>query len=90
MTDVKRLLAEATPRPWHSWRSRYVNGSADAALAVYAVNHLPDYLAAVEALEALAELAGPETNEPEWSGNWRVAWRYAREALARLRDEVPA
>ncbi len=67
MTDVKRLLAEATPLPWrHGYRqfdeweriegpdkrqvADYLKNDGDAALLVYAVNRLPDYEAAVDAL----------------------------------------
>lgn len=69
MTDVKKLLAEATPLPWESvhpqemrWDAATILPSgtptnyADAALIVHAVNHLPDYEAAVDALEAISTL----------------------------------
>lgn len=84
MTDVKKLLAEATPLPWRDagYDNRHDDlygcdlaagsnawitmgggreggeGSmlhADAALIVHAVNSLPDYEAAVDALDKLGE-----------------------------------
>ena len=79
MTEVKRLLAEATPLPWD--RSRPVpEREADAALIVHAVNRLPDYEAAVEALERVVNV---------WTGSRRFmpnAVADARAALARLRE----
>ena len=70
MTDVKRLLRQATPLPWFDGgdiesvaltiaEQPYIDqgGSdqwpADKALILHAVNRLPDYQLAVEALEIL-------------------------------------
>lgn len=116
MTDVKRLLDEATPLPWgdpfdihygdYGW---YVPGSplgetddsergrADATLAVYAVNRLPDYEAAVLILAAFMELPGYHGEDcyihtPDLTTcdcgvqQARIA---AKAALARLRERVP-
>jgi hypothetical protein len=105
MTDVKRLLDEATPLPWeaHSpyepdgdycWISSrkggHVTGAdaslrviADHHLIVYAVNRLPDYEAAVDALDEFVRW---------WDGediDLKDAHE-AREVLARLREGVPA
>jgi hypothetical protein len=64
----------------------------DAALIVYAVNHLPDYEAAVEALEVIAkEDALLEANPDAFDGHAaRYMQSVARFALARLREKVPA
>jgi hypothetical protein len=60
---------------------------ADAALIVYAVNRLPDYEAAVEALEHVLETVGQ-------TGGYHLivpkAIVDARAILARLRESVPA
>lgn len=65
----------------------------NAALIVYAVNRLPDYEAAVEALDRLvAALAYDAQNPPLMrSAPWMDTREVldARAALARLRDEVP-
>ena len=106
MSDVKRLLDEATPLPWRQsgtpekphW---YVSGpdvlvhgpamergdhvqetidrwTADAALIVHAVNRLPDYEAAVDALAEISD-AYPHRSGPLWAT--------ARKAVARLRGD---
>lgn len=115
MTDVQKLLDEATPLPWrlitdksdpegsfpvgierdhpgypgeHGWAVMFdddwgTNQWANAALIVHAVNSLPDYEAAVDALE------------------WTMGWiddsdidgeqaEQARAVLRRLREQVPA
>ncbi len=105
MTDVKRLLDEATPLPWgvvmdHSLydgpmigavgslgpTSLYVAetanaevGERDAALIVYAVNRLPDYEAAVEALHRIymGRVGFDNPDDPDILA--------ARHALARFR-----
>ena len=116
MTDVKRLLDEATPLPW-MWlidthepprvfltndpkdeQEPIVEGirEPDAALIEYAVNRLPDYEAAVDALERLfaqaselelgfIEAAGPTA---EWARIFRAdVMNDARAALRRLRGD---
>lgn len=70
-TQVKKLLAEATPLPWDIAPGRYVGWIAESGddgwvgfayrkpdrdLVMHAVNRLPDYEAAVEALEGLLDL----------------------------------
>lgn len=101
MTDVKRLLDEATPLPWKATRKNHWSWigaddgvpahqtavctdarKPDAALIVYAVNRLPDYEAAVDALERLVAF-------DEDPGNLD-ALDEARAVLRRLRPEVPA
>ena len=112
MTDVKRLLAEATPLPWgdpadihygdFGW---YVpgcplgetedseQGRADMTLAVHAVNSLPAYEEAVEALERLVGERIEERAddygryEESWEPMLSDAEREARAALARLRGD---
>ncbi|HYI66337.1 MAG TPA: hypothetical protein VEW95_05400 [Candidatus Limnocylindrales bacterium] len=59
---------------------------ADAALIVYAVNRLPDYEAAVEALERLLEANWPGAQ----IGSDGPVVDAAVAALARLREKVPA
>jgi hypothetical protein len=105
MSDVKRLLEEATPLPWKPFADKrhpvegrvgcvatapngatavcYGTNGTDAALIVYAVNRLPDYEAAVEALERCLE---------SWDyGDFdRADYEAGRAALARLREQVPA
>ena len=80
MSGASELLEQATPLPWPNQRISGFFDHSDAALIVYAVNRLPDYEAAVEALERLVASVEPGTPH---AGN-------ARAALARLRDEVPA
>lgn len=65
-----------------------VRKEADAALIVYAVNRLPDYEAAVEALDDVFTRLDDHFGEdgPDWLYEWADK---ARAALARLRDEVP-
>ncbi len=103
MTDVRRLLGEATPLPW-TWAQ--VNGhfartpqqEADARYTLYAVNHLPDYEAAVDALEPLARIAEACDDLPRDIGATGIAtaggslsWDEldaARAALHRLRGDA--
>jgi hypothetical protein len=111
VSDVKRLLDEATPRPW--WElatgsegfsilpptgvrgsiARLTNQSfyqdqINAQLIVYAVNRLPDYEAAVDALERLERIIAPLRIASEYDGI-ASALSQARAALARLREGVP-
>lgn len=98
MTDVKRLLDEATPLPWEmdhpedgvfrirSGQVRAVDRLVsidmlreNAALIVHAVNSLPDYEAAVDALAVL--LDEDEDDDPA------ATRQAAREVLSRLRDK---
>lgn len=116
MTDVKRLLDEATPLPWayrlmklpapkrqwcvvraddHDGKTYLtfmsedsVGAEQDAALIVYAVNRLPDYEAAVDALERLVEISQMYrfSDVTEVSAETlRAAEQDARAALRRLR-----
>jgi hypothetical protein len=112
MTDVKRLLDEASPIPWsqphpptiEAATIRHIirehgNGpqiantilAEDAALIVHAVNHLPDYEAAVDALERLLE--AHDSYQPgsvralEQADEFEAAEDNARAALRRLRGE---
>lgn len=79
MTDISKLLAEATPRPWirpwatlevrapgaddlfgtrltpNSLQQYQLKAQCNLDLAVHAVNALPAYEAAVDALERLAD-----------------------------------
>lgn len=75
-TRAQKLLAEATP---------HVHSTVGEALTCHAqlVNRLPDYEAAVEALERL--LAALEGSA--WAEKHRA---HAAAALARLREKVPA
>ncbi len=111
MSDVKQLLAEATPLPWRlsgrdvhwerdpsiSERSGLgyeIDGPpeaslrgqfekyADAALIVAAVNRLPDYEAAVDALERVVNAKYTDELSDAISG--------CHAALDRLRESVPA
>ena len=92
MSNVKRLLDEATPLPWGLGRSSgpphyvakgpkgggnvlcQVFGSKDNAdLIVHAVNHLPEYEAAVDALEGLiasVQSSSRQLTEPWGEGQW--------------------
>lgn len=103
MTDMKRLLADATPLPWearsqsHTF-ARYLLGGRgsekyprgvrvgeidnihNAALAVAAVNAVPDYEAAVDALAGLLECI-----EMDRLNDLPDAEATARDALDRLR-----
>ena len=103
MTDVKRLLATATPLPW--WHHKYdlivdalgepiaqvEDSEANAALIVHAVNTLPDYEAAVDALESVAwnQSDGKCWCDHPMSGGeitrHGMRCQKARAALARLR-----
>lgn len=88
LTDVKRLLAEATPLPWDRLGQRIIRGLegiarcesdggnladgwlteeqiedeeiANAILIVHAVNTLPDYEAAVDALDDMIHRFNPQ------------------------------
>lgn len=128
MTDVKRLLEQATPLPWRispgpevdptdwvifggppgadaiwvtnleepltGWatnstafppaRVAMQGMEANAELIVYAVNRLPDYEAAVDALHAIysGEIGFKNPHHPDIAK--------AREVLRRLREQVPA
>jgi hypothetical protein len=88
MTSAKELLDAATPLPWSRGMFTVPDGpgwDSDAALIVYAVNHLPDYEAAVEALERM--LAAADTGTRLWMQ--RILDEENAD-LRRLRDEVPA
>ena len=124
MTDVKKLLAEATPLPWkecgaarggcvcgfvwdsngnfpllttdtdsehEGFRSTGKRKVTDAALIVHAVNSLPDYEAAVDAmLEYLAHDGSGIRRDDEWAGDYdalklATARDRLRAALQRLR-----
>lgn len=101
MSDAKRLLDEATPLPWMHVRIRddhdELAGAVfadhpDGALLLHAVNRLPDYLAAVEALQRLMTAIDCEaiSFEDDSMRQSLITIRDARAVLARLRDEVPA
>ena len=127
VTDVKRLLEQATPLPWHYdgdshsdefwnrtseetselsyhlasldrlvldavWHNDSTAGlystPADMALIVYAVNHLPDYEAAVDALQRLTTTASAMYDDwPTIDMKIGAAIDAARAALHRLRGE---
>lgn len=117
MTDVKRLLEQATPLPWahgplfgEVWRLRgnslfqrvcWTKGArskaprvaADADLIVHAVNTLPAYEAAVDALERLCHYTDAASECQPWKDGcdhrpWlREETDLAREALRRLRGD---
>ena len=91
MTDVKRLLEQATPLPWDGFGCHYeLDGEAeDHELALYAVNHLPDYEAAVD---VLAMLVGDLEREDISTLDISVWESYgmARYILQRLREKVAA
>lgn len=149
MADVKALLEQATPLPWHRHayghrsireaagkvtRSLFLVGesvpggasrklrdtftdltyihdveegpsvaltgngpkqTANADLIVHAVNHLPDYEAAVDALERVIRLV-PYPSEQQHGPKWQLdnnrkvrdAVDTAREVLRRLRGEA--
>ena len=102
MSEAKRLLEQATPLPWDRMpvEQDYTScewSSADEALIVYAVNRLPDYEAAVEALEqidsactvflTMADKYHPNGGPaPAWLDFIRDRQNEARAALARLRE----
>jgi hypothetical protein len=65
-----------------SWRAK---DTEDAALIVYAVNRLPDYEAAVDALGRVVALADSFLAITEPSSEWATTMTSARAALARLR-----
>ena len=73
-----------------------IDDRAEAERIVYAVNRLPDYEAAVEALEEVSSqvlLDGTQCycRDPFDYDREHYVWcEQARAALARLRDEVPA
>lgn len=103
MTNVKRLLDEATPLPWdyrtaadaalYGEEDEFLWTPANIDLAVNAVNRLPDYEAAVEALERVFNDVGfSESGDPYWNFTRPEpgGWKQARAALRRLRDEVLA
>ena len=112
MTDVKRLLDEATPLPWvvqepgendpgagtvfidtHAYEDGpepviaepYPLGRSDAALIVYAVNHLPDYEALADAAESC--LREWDTLGPTGTQDTITEHASLRAALRRLRGE---
>jgi len=93
MSEAQRLLEQATPLPWvqgaddingevdgyedfpvisTTWATK-----EDAALIVYAVNRLPDYEAAVDALEELLPTV-PHLIVPEAAVRARAALRRLR------------
>lgn len=53
------------------------DGHADAALIVHAVNHLPEYVEAVEAVERVRELHRPikSTKDDEWDADTMIRGR---------------
>lgn len=70
MSEARKLLDAATPLPWqvdgramvHRWFAKnddgqyvYTDEPQNAALIVHTVNRLPDYEAAVDALERLLD-----------------------------------
>lgn len=96
----QELLEAATPLPWTLNEESFdrvfgtdgmaitddcCTGSADAALIVYAVNHLPDYEAAVEALAQLLDHHENTCSVSGGPGAECVVRDDARAALARLR-----
>jgi hypothetical protein len=104
MSDVKRLLDEATPLPWTThgptladfgsyhtiygphWKVGEIRDYTDTKLVLHAVNHLPEYEAAVDAIEALLPLCeGLPAASPI-----RHRAEKVRAALARLREVVAA
>ena len=88
---------QATPLPWTDpevllgWS---IQASINRFVALYAVNRMPDYEAAVEALETVIramERRGPsEGHYCAWSDEEHQTVEDARAALARLREQVPA
>ena len=131
MSDVKRLLEEATPRPWGTWTDGFYSGvvseadgyqedkdryrplifggephegyidtnNPDALLAIYAVNRLPLYEAAVEALDRIQQRMSDWQDATQKAGVYRESdpdqqmakWVFdeAFKALARLRGKGP-
>jgi len=83
MTTAKELRDAATPLPWDNDSGDWERDldATNANLIVYAVNRLPDYEAAVEALDVMLNSTRADELHP--------AWEKARAALARLREEVP-
>jgi len=130
MSDVKRLLSEATPLPWSVGEIRDESDSsgvgpdigsaivgpagqavvsaynfhccsfpidvdvekADVDLLLHAVNSLPDYEAAVDALDAYLDHLDSEYHGcMGWHAGQRCQFlQDVRAALARLREPVPA
>jgi hypothetical protein len=64
-------------------------GAPNAVLAVYAANRLPDYEAAVDALEALADAATALENRAIRSGGEFHVWAEER-MVTEVRDEARA
>ena len=103
MTAAKELLDAATPLPWHQGTDDIDDAddfpivsttwatAEDAALIVYAVNRLPDYEAAVEALErAMSRMLRAADRETRfWLANI-LEEEGVDPALARLREQVTA
>jgi hypothetical protein len=99
--SAKELLEAATPLPWgcedsslfsgtyvtdNSWNAiGAMDEAADADLVAYAVNRLPDYEAAVDALGRVVALADSFLAITEPSSEWATTMASARDALARLR-----
>lgn len=75
-TDLRRLLAEATPGPWR-WHGQLDNPNAQ--LIVAAVNALPDLLAVIDAAQAVC--ASP-LHSPEMEPT--VVFDALRDALDKL------
>lgn len=116
MTNVKRLMDEATTGPWitqhvpdkaysgdwYIWGAPSavsvgdVINEADARLIVHAVNALPDYEAAVNALERLIVAAAYYSayvapfEQAVGAPSLDDAVADSRAALRRLREGVPA
>jgi hypothetical protein len=113
VTDVKRLLEQATPLPWRMREYDHdivagpdgedeqyvavdreglvecVRHREDSELILYAVNHLPDYEAAVDALDRIVAKLDQWEVECRSHGVWRESDPDARMANW-VRDEARA
>ena len=90
---AKELLDAATPLPWtHTFLDEAVGHEdtaiADAALIVYAVNTLPAYEAAVEALRRIVNGAGLPRKSSEYMPVHEGLIDKGREALRRLQEQT--
>ena len=98
MSDLKKLLAEATPGPWirpwgathvHAWgRDDVLDSQPNLDLIVHLRNHAEDYEALADAADAL--LTEWDTFGPTGTQDTLDTHKRLRAALSRLRDEVPA
>ena len=94
--SAKELLAASTPLPWwldddgsirsHHGEIGYID-LPDGAIVIHAVNHLPDYEAAVDALEEILPLFEAEFVAASGYSTETALIDSARKALARLRGE---